>query len=125
MHSSADLTVVLERDTDEPDNRDAWVVVAAALGDIPRILGAGYLHPPRCACQGPTGALCDVGWLQEFVNCVGAKALVDHGNLEPYPWTKDANRLKITGQMVSDCYNGDCDEWFEPIDCKPVDTSEE
>lgn len=124
------LTVIVEPDTEAPDDKNAWVLVLACQGaGVPVHFGGGYLHPPGCACE-KDETLCDVGWLQEFVTCAGTEALISgnevlvekaafpggvvisYGDSSPL-----APRLRLTGRMVSEKFEGmegtDYDERFE------------
>src|SRR3990172_8674331 len=100
ISKSLPLTVVVERDLEEaPDDPNAWVVVRACTFDEPEFFGAGYLHSPSvCACKDPS-SLCDIGWLEVFVSCAGAKALTD--DVEEDIKSK-LSRMKLRGRMVSE-----------------------
>ena len=107
------LSVVIERDLEEnPDDSNAWVVVRASTFPMPDILCAGYVHEPNCFCYNESAArLCDIGWLEEFVRQVGAKALLPDESMEP------RTKLLLTGRMVSEQTGGldgvDYDEYFD------------
>lgn len=112
------LSIVLERDVEAPDDENAWIVVLACPGDVPKHLGSGYLHAHGCACV-TEDRLCDVGWLEEFVSCAGIYPLLE-GNLALFIAKGEAfHRLKLKGYMVSERFETmegtDFDERFEAI----------
>ena len=128
---SGPLTIVVEADVEASDAMDVWDVVFACIGSaVPPRVGGGYLHESACACRTEIGALCDVGWLEEFVCCAGANALV-YDVVEGEKNTKGHAelpkegpvRLRLVGRMVSERFAStegvDYDERFE-VDCLEV-----
>lgn len=116
------LTLIVERDLEEaPDDPRAWIMVLVCEGtSVPEHFGGGYLHRPDCEChQG--GSLCDVGWLLEFVACVGVWPVVRDvaDSLDP------VGRYRLVGRMESDRYVSiesgvDFDDWFEVVEVTRV-----
>jgi hypothetical protein len=120
LSRSESLSVVVERDVEDPDDLKAWSVVMACIGtEVPEHLGAGYLHAPDCACVVESFKLCDVGWLEEFVSCAGAFSLLE--GVDPLP----LGRLKLMGRLVTERFDGmegtDYDEWFEVYSAEPLE----
>ena len=128
------LAIVVERDFEyAPDDKQAWLVVLACDGEtVPKHFGGGYLHVPGCDCMKDDGSLgkncgrlCDVGWLKEFVSCVGAWPLVrdiaekeDRAAQEIDRTSPDGPiRLRLIGRMVSERFETqegtDYDERFD------------
>lgn len=105
------LTVVLERD---PDCEGEWLVVEAydaeRLGEARK---SRFHHAPDCACK-EQGRLCDIGWLEEFVSCVGTKPLIRDANPPSV-----ASTVQFNGRMVSERFESiegvDYDERFEVL----------
>lgn len=122
VSKSAPLEVVLAPDEDEPDNLEAFTVVKAGLAPLPPDAMDGYTHPTgdytlgRSCTARRESRLCDVGWLEEFINCVGTRALVESLEVLQEVATKRAS-LRLLGRMVSKCFHGsegtDYDEYFE------------
>ena len=109
------LSVVIELDVDEPDE-ESWIIVKACEGEMPKHFGGGFLHPPKCECN--DGRLCDVGWLEEHIACVGTKHLL--GDKRP-PEGVEFVRLLLVGRMVSERHDGtDGSEWDEYFEADSV-----
>lgn len=122
VSKSALLEVVLEPDEDAPDDPEAFTIAKAGLAPLQPDAMDGYTHPTgdyalgRSCTERRAGRLCDVGWLEEFVNCVGARALVESLEVLQEAAAKRAS-LRLLGRMVSECFHGsegaDYDEYFE------------
>lgn len=124
VSNSGLLTVLVEPDAEEPDDKYAWIVVAACEGEkLPEYFRGGWLHTPTCACSAldaphcqcrcPGGVLCAVGWLQEYLACVGEKDMLKNLDEKLHPGTGFV-QLLVTGRMVSESYgDSDVDEYFK------------
>jgi hypothetical protein len=125
--ASQTLIVVVEPDLEEEWDPPEFVVVLACEGTPPEELGAGFLHAAGCACRKP-GALCDVGWLEEHVRCVGVAALLPEDVLRSYTnvlraayyaglprklCRGDFKRATLTGRMIAERYGDEFDERFD------------
>jgi len=112
---SKTLVVLLERDDD-----DWWTISSVIEEDNKFVKNNSYYyhHNDNCDCQMSTvPRLCDVGWLEEYISCCGAKSLVPENNAQ-------SNVLQLVGRMVSETFNNyegtDYDEYFEIDSCTVI-----
>jgi hypothetical protein len=118
------ITVLLEIDEDWGLDDLQYEVVAAALGEeAPQLTDSIFVHPADCACRQDGGRLCDVGWLEELIQCVGvhdvfSEAIASDSASRP-------KKIVVTGHMVAESFGSlwtsdDQDDYFHVTKCGGV-----